>query len=370
MLAGFIVFTILMVICWVASKVIPTDPEKYDRTTDAEIAFAATKWIWRLGALFLVLAILMAGLDSIRIIEAGEGGVITRLGAVTERKVEPGPVFKVPFIESIHRYDTKVQKIDFENLEAASTELQSINVTGTLNYRLNPNAIPWLYQNVGSQSDLETKFLIKSLTDSLKTEMPDWPIETVLANRGPIANEVVLELISDSATFTDDNGDPVIFFTASEDGIAETTCEDEEVVVEERSVDEEGRPVVELVTTTVEICGPEGEVLHLINIGFSASFDGAIEARQAELVKIAIARNVLEQRRIEAQQEIAIAEGTAKANTILAESLETRGNFILQFKAIEELAAGNVKLIILPEDNGLIPILGQDLLGGTAPPTP
>ncbi len=332
-------------------------------------------WVWRVGYVFIGLALMFTAMSSIRIIEAGEGGVITRVGAITDREVKPGILLMIPFVESLHRYNVQVQVIEFTDLEAASTELQAINITGALNYRLNPEAIPWLFQNVGSQGDLERKFLIKSLTDSLKTELPDWPIETVLANRGPIANEVVLEMIRDSATFTNDEGEPVIFFTASQDGVAEIVCELEDVTIEvhnESEPDEDGNTttIVELVTTETEVCGPEGEVLHLLNIGFSALFNDRIETRQAELINIQTARNVLETRRIEAEQAIAVANGIGRANEIVADSLEIRGELVLQAKAIEALAGSNVEIIFLPPDNNILPLLnlGQGSLGSSAPP--
>ncbi len=381
MLAGFITFLVFAAVLVVASIVIKAlfttarpEEDSYDYDSDLkkwekaqnEVA-TLSKWVSRTAAACAVAALLFAAGDSITIIQAGEGGVVTRLGAVQPgREVSPGPVFTIPFVESVHRYDTKLQKINFTDIEAASTELQAIRITGVLNYRLNPAAIPWLFQNVGSQSELEQKFLIPSLIDSVKTELPDWAIETILANRGPIANDVVLELIADNAAFVNDEGEFVVFFTASEGGVAEIVCSNEDVTVEVITVDEDGNTTTTLGTEVQEICGPEGEVLHLENIGFSERFDTAIETRQAELINIQTAQNVLRTREIEAEQVRATARGTADANRFIAASLEVRGAQVVQLAAIAALG-DNVEIILLPADiDGLIPLVGN--LGGVGGP--
>ncbi len=92
------------------------------------------------------------------------------------------------------------------------------------------------------------------------------------------------------------------------------------------------------------------------NISFSPEFLAAIERRQVAEQK-ALEANAI------ASANVTIAQGEADANEALAESLAKNGNFILQFRAIEALA-DNVKIILLPEESGLIPILGESLLGG------
>lgn len=357
MLAGFIVFAIMAFILVGVSKVWPTIIDEGKRNeTDFTVA---KRWVFRVGATFAIVSLLFVAGDSITIIKAGEGGVITRLGATTDRDVTPGPVFTIPFIETVHIYDTKLQKIEFTDLEAASKELQALKITGVLNYRLNPDAIPWLFQNVGSQKDLEQKFLIPSMIDSLKTELPDWAIETILANRGPIANDVVLELIADNASFVNSDGELVVFFTASEGGVVEIVCAQEDVVIEILIEQDDGSFVSTLGTEQREICGPKGEVLHLENIGFSAKFDEAIENRQAKLIEIQTARNVLITRQVEADQARATAAGVADANRAIAASLEQRGAQIVQLAAIDALG-DNVEVILLPANiDGLIPLIGS-----------
>ena len=98
------------------------------------------------------------------------------------------------------------------------------------------------------------------------------------------------------------------------------------------------------------------------NISFSPEFLAAIERRQ-------IAEQAALEAEAVAKAAVTIAQGEADANEALAASLSTNGNFILQFRAIEALA-DNVSIILLPEESGLIPILGESLLGGGIQPGP
>ncbi len=54
----------------------------------------------------------------------------------------------------------------------------------------------------------------------------------------------------------------------------------------------------------------------------------------------------------------------AEANRLIADSLRAEGGLeALQLKAIEKLGP-DVRVIILPSDSNLIPLLGEQLLGG------
>ena len=101
------------------------------------------------------------------------------------------------------------------------------------------------------------------------------------------------------------------------------------------------------------------------NVDFPQSFKDTIEARQAAAQEAEKQVELIASAEAKAEQVIAAARGEAEANRILAESLSVNGNAILQFRAIEKLA-GNITLMLLDSQNGLIPILGEGLLTGGA----
>lgn len=119
---------------------------------------------------------------------------------------------------------------------------------------------------------------------------------------------------------------------------------------------------------------PEAEAIFIVdvlidNISFSQSFETKIlqkmeatqEAeRQAALVVAA---------EKEAEQILKIAEGEAAANDVIAESLRESGIRVLQQRAIDAIGPG-VRIMLLPIDSGIFPILGEDLLTGGSGPLP
>jgi len=337
MLAGFIIFIICAIICGAAAKFMPasfvTKGGYGDR--DEEHSTASYKAVgWVASIVFVLLAALMVVISSLHFVPAGRAGLVTRFGAVTGRTIEPGPNFTVPFIEKVVLYDTRVQKVEFVDLDSASEELQDVKITGILNYRINPEAVSWFYQNVGSRSNLETKVLIPALSQNLKSILPTYPILDILANRDIIAIQLTEAMTITFSDYRTDDGHPVVFFSPRDADEDETAKGDEPVAS-----------------------------VFISNVAFTEQFNAAIEEKQAELQKIDKEKNILAQVEIKAQQEIEKARGEAEANTLLAESLKD-GNFVLQFKAIEALAP-NIKVLLLDANNGLIPILGESLLSGT-----
>lgn len=341
---------------------------------------------WKLGGkivatAFILLAGLMVVFSSLHFVPAGRAGLVTQFGAVTGRTIEPGPNFTWPFFESVVLYDTRVQKIEFVDLDSASAELQDVKVTGVLNYRVNPKAVSWLYQNVGSAEILEEKVLIPALSQNLKSILPRYAIVDILPNRAIIAEQLTAAMTTTFLDYRTDDGHPVIFFSAREfeedDNVV--ICERSDVVVTEPteivdlaedlaedSAEDSATPVPSPTVAPVPTpeCAEPTTSVFISNVAFTDEFNAAIEEKQTELQKIEKERNILEQVKIKADQEVAKARGEADANELLAASLAVNGNFILQFKAIEALAP-NINVLLLDAQNGLIPILGESLLTGS-----
>ena len=321
MLGGFITFVIFAVVAWVALKFIPKS-ETVDDNTDAN----AIRWIRRgigcCAVVFLACAALMILLSSLHVVPAGRAGLVKRFSAVTGREVGPGLQITWPFFESLVIYDTRVQRVPFENLEAASAEYQLVKTTGTLNYRLNADALSWLFQNVGDQHTLEEKVLVPALQQHVKAILPLYPILGILPNRDKIADELTVALQHAFEGYVTDDGEPVVFFTPNEKSTKGAAS------------------------------------VFLQNLDFTDQFDHAVEEKQIQEQKVATEQNILKQKEIQKQQAITEAEGKAQANRLLAASLEVQGEAVVQLRAIDKLAE-NVKLIIVPEGQGLIPILGD-----------
>lgn len=287
-------------------------------TEDPDLAGVSKKPAWSAFALLLVLTVLTTGF---RIIPAGHVGVVTWLGEVEDRTLQPGAQFVVPIFESITEVETRVRAIPFENLAAASEEYQDVLVTGALNIHINNSGVNDLYQRVGL--DYESKIVVPFFAQILKEIMPEYPIDEVLLKREEIRTRVVEALnekVNEYAIIVDD--------------------------------------------------------VALTQITFSEAYTAAIEDKQVQEQRVLTEQQILEQRRIQAEQEIVRAEGEAQAqierargeaeaNRLLTESLSEE---LIRYTGITQLS-DKINIALVPSDGGLI----LDVGGLTAPepsPTP
>ncbi|HLB13284.1 MAG TPA: SPFH domain-containing protein, partial [Dehalococcoidia bacterium] len=80
--------------------------------------------------------------------------------------------------------DTRVQPHPFKEIDAASQEMQSVTLTGMMNYHLEPGRAAFLFQNVGL--DFANKVIDPAFNDYIKEVVPQYPVTQILQNRDAI----------------------------------------------------------------------------------------------------------------------------------------------------------------------------------------
>jgi regulator of protease activity HflC (stomatin/prohibitin superfamily) len=223
-----------------------------------------------------------------------------------------------PVVRQVVQVDVRTKKLEV-NTEAASSDLQAIQVLGVLNYHIDPQEAGLLYQEVGL--DFESIIIVPAMQEAIKAATSQYRIESILVQRAQIKR-----LIQDNL---------------------EARLAVNNIVVDQFS---------------------------LANVEFSDEFNRAIEQKQVaeqsalqkqyELqsaqkdVEIALAR-------AEGDKKAAIiaAEGRAEARRVEAEAeaealriiaLQLRGNpELISYEWARNLAP-NVSTILLPSDQNLI----------------
>ncbi len=211
-------------------------------------------------------------------VPAGHRGVVLRLGRVTGEMKGEGLFFKWPILDEVCLMDCRIQKEEVTT-ECSSKDLQTINSTIALNFRLEASRSADVYQNIGVRY-LQT-VVIPSMQEGVKA------------------------------------------------AIAQYTAE--ELVTKRETVRERMR---ELLFQRLEPLGIRTETLNIMNLSFGVAFNQAIEAKVTAEQNALAAKNILAQREYEAQQLVATAKGKAEAMRIEAESL-AQNPAILQLRALE-----------------------------------
>lgn len=213
------------------------------------------------------------------IINAGERGVVTRVGAFA-RTMEPGIHWVTPGIESVTRFDVRTQKEQAE-ASAASRDLQTVNATVAVNYNVDPNKVGDLYVRVGTE--YKTRVIDPAVQEVVKASTAKYTAEELITKRAVVTDEIQ---------------------TALKDRLGANDIQ----------------------VSSVSI----------INFNFSESFNQAIEGKVTAQQNALAAQNKLAQVQFEADQRVAQAKGEAEAIKIQAQAINSQGGAdYVQLQAIK-----------------------------------
>ncbi len=243
---------------------------------------------------------------SINIVPAGNVGVVTAFGAVQNETLPPGIHLRIPFVNQVHLIDTRVQPHAFQEIDAASSEYQTVKLTGIMNYHIDGRYASDLYQRVGD--DFASKILDPAFNDYIKTVVPQYSVTEVLAKRDEIRQKAKTDLQANLLQY--------------------------HIVVDD---------------------------IYLSNIAFSDAYSQAIEQKQVAAQNVQTQQQILQQKQIQAQQAVvdatgqanaavALAEGQAKANDLLNKSITPA---LVQYNLVNKLSP-NVKVMMLPSGQNFI----------------
>ena len=228
--------------------------------------------------LIVVVLGLVTFLTSLRSVDTGKIGVVTAFGRVTGRELGEGISNVAPWgFNNVTEYDIKTQKQEVTS-QAASKDLQDVKGTLVLNFRLERGAVSDIHQQVG-----------KDYADKIVT---------------PAINEVFK-----AATAK---------YTASE------------LITERAAVKKD---ITEALQARLKNRGITIEDVNIVDFKFGDAFNAAIEAVQVANQNVAKARQELETTKVEAEKQIAAANGAAEAQRVQQQTLT---NEILQKQAIEK----------------------------------
>jgi regulator of protease activity HflC (stomatin/prohibitin superfamily) len=251
-------------------------------------------------------------------VPAGNVGVVTNFGQVQVVTLEPGLHVVVPIVQHVTNVETRVQPHQFQEIDAASKELQTVKLTVTKNYHIDGQYASDLFQRVGT--DFAAKIIDPAFNDFIKTVVPDYSVNDILAKRDEIRSFAKTQLAANLAQ--------------------------SHIIVDD---------------------------IYIANIAFSDAFQQAIEDKQVAQQQVQTEQQILAQKKIQAEQAVAaaqgqadanvtLANGQAKANQLLAASLSDQ---ILQYQYIQKLT-DKITVMLLPSGNQTIFDL-KSLLGQTTP---
>ena len=271
-----------------------------------------------IGVIVIVISIIIGSFTTI---PAGHRGVVIRFSAVTGSILHEGLQMKLPFLDSVVKMSVQTEKYE-TGAASASRDLQDVNTTIALNWRLDPSMAAEVYRTLGM--DFIDRIAAPAVQETIKQVTAKYIAEDLILKREMVKNEIQENLSN----------------RLLQRGI---------------------------ITETVSIT----------EFRFSSTFVAAIEAKVAAEQAVWEAKNKLDRVKVEAEQaeaeaigeasaRIAKAEGEAEyirivtdaqvaANKAIALSLTPE---VLQYILLDRLGE-DIKVMVIPSGQGLDLVLPE-----------
>lgn len=275
------------------------------RRSAEEVMFRRYLKMGVIGALVLIAIITF--FSSMRSVDTGKVGVVSSYGQVTGRELTEGLSFVLPWgINNVTEYDIKTQKVEATS-QAATKDLQDVNATIVLTYNLNRGKVSEVHQQVGK--DFQAVEIDPQVQEAFKAVSARYTAQELITERAQVKKEVLQNL--------------------------------------QDRLEKNGRYNIQDIAIT--------------NFTFSAEFNKAIEAVQIANQRVAQARQELETVKVQAEKEVAAANGAAEAQRLQQQSLTPellrKMELENQAKAIEKW--NGVQPTTVAGDSGLLFNVGR-----------
>lgn len=139
-------------------------------------------------AVVILLAVIIVGSNCFTIVEAGHTGVVVTLGKVNEGVLQEGMHAKIPFVQKIVKIDNRIVKLEVST-EAFSKDLQTVNTTLAINYRVDTAKSYSIYKNIGAS--YESVLVVPAVNEVLKAITAQYTAEESVTNRALISDGLV-----------------------------------------------------------------------------------------------------------------------------------------------------------------------------------
>ncbi len=133
-----------------------------------------------------VIALILIVTSCTATVETGYTGIVTTFGKVEDRTLEAGLHIKSPF-QQIIPMDNREQKTSFTT-EAFSSDIQQVNITGSINYAINKETAMNLFRQVGT--DYFNKLVYPRMLEITKGVFSKYTAENLVANRQVLSEQI------------------------------------------------------------------------------------------------------------------------------------------------------------------------------------
>lgn len=131
------------------------------------------------AGVLLLLAVLVAGAFSIFTVKETERAVLFRLGEIVRTDFKPGLHFKVPFVNNIRTFESRLMTLDIETERYLTSEKKNLLVDAFVKWRIDD--VARFYRSVSGDERQGAIRLSQIIKDSLRSEFGKRTIQEVVS---------------------------------------------------------------------------------------------------------------------------------------------------------------------------------------------
>ncbi|VAW44881.1 HflC protein [hydrothermal vent metagenome] len=148
----------------------------------------------------LAAAVLFVGSNSVYIVNQWETAVVLRLGEIVKADVEPGLHFKMPFINNVRKFDSRLQTLDANPERYLTSEKKNLIVDSFVKWRIDD--VEKFYTTMNGDNRQAGMKLGQIVKDGLRAEFGNRTVKEVIsAERVDIANKIKATTALASSSF-------------------------------------------------------------------------------------------------------------------------------------------------------------------------
>ena len=141
---------------------------------------------WIIIAAVTLIVLILVSVTCTATVQTGYTGIVTTFGRVEDKTLEAGLHVKSPF-QRIIAMDNREQKTSFTT-EAFSSDIQQVNITGSINYAINKDTAMNLFKQVGT--DYFNKLVYPRMLEITKGVFSKYTAENLVANRQVLSEQI------------------------------------------------------------------------------------------------------------------------------------------------------------------------------------
>lgn len=135
----------------------------------------------------IIVILLIAGLSSVTVVPAGTSGVVVTMGKVSDRALDSGLNFKIPFVQSVVMVNNKIQKCEVES-NSVSKDLQTVSSAVAVNFHITSDSAPSIYRTIGEQ--YQDTVLQPAIQEAVKSISAQYTAEELITKRTAVGDEI------------------------------------------------------------------------------------------------------------------------------------------------------------------------------------